>query len=156
MHSKGGFAKKHQYTLALLVFLIIFGAAALYNLGYMSVQWDEMPHLYGGVMLSHGQTWDYLKTYGYYPPLFDLITTGYFQIFGASQVAGRLVAVTFSLLAIAVLFAFAKKTYGAKNALIASVLLGTMPGFFWLTRVTLLETMLIFFFTLAGRTPNRK
>ena len=149
MHSKGGFAKKHQYTLALLVFLIIFGAVALYNLGYMSVQWDEMPHLYGGVMLSHGQTWDYLKTYGYYPPLFDLITTGYFQIFGASQVAGRLVAVTFSLLAIAVLFAFAKKTYGAKNALIASVLLGTMPGFFWLTRVTMLETMLIFFFTLV-------
>jgi len=132
-----------------LAFLIGFVVAALYNLGYMSVQWDEMPHLYGATLLSRGLTWDYMTTYGYYPPIFDLVTTGYFQIFGATQVAGRLVAATFSLLAIGLLFEFTTKTYGPKNALIASVLLGTMPGFFWLSRVTMLETMLIFFFTLA-------
>ena len=39
--------------------------------------------------------------------------------------------------------------YGPKNALLASILLGTMPGFFWVSRVTMLETMLIFFFTLV-------
>jgi 4-amino-4-deoxy-L-arabinose transferase-like glycosyltransferase len=143
------FAKKHQYTLALLVFLVIFAVASLYNLGYMSVQWDEMPHLVGATMLSHGQTWDYMTTYGYYPPVFDLVVTGYFQIFGATQIAGRLVAVTFSLLAIGLLYEFTKRTYGQRNALIAAVLLGTMPGFFWLSRVTMLETMLIFFFTLV-------
>ena len=44
-----------------------------------------------------GQTWDYMTTYGYYPPLFDLVTTGYFQVFGVNEVAGRLVAVTFSV-----------------------------------------------------------
>jgi 4-amino-4-deoxy-L-arabinose transferase-like glycosyltransferase len=141
--------EKYQYRPALLIFLVIFAGALLFNLGYMSVQWDEMPHLNGGLLLSHGQTWDYMTTYGYYPPIFDLVTTGFFQIFGANQVAGRLVAVTFSLLAIAVLFEFTKKTYGVKNALVASVLLGTMPGFFWLSRVTMIETMLIFFFTLV-------
>jgi 4-amino-4-deoxy-L-arabinose transferase-like glycosyltransferase len=113
----------------------------------MSVQWDEMPHLYGATMLSRMQTWDYMTTYGYYPPIFDLAATGFFAVFGANQVSGRLVAVTFSLLAIVLLFEFTKKTYGKKNALIASILLGTMPGFFWLSRVTMLETMLIFFFT---------
>ncbi|MCL4430528.1 MAG: glycosyltransferase family 39 protein, partial [Chloroflexi bacterium] len=133
----------------LLIFLAILGFTAVYNLGYMSVQWDEMPHLYGGLLLSHGQTWDYMTTYGYYPPIFDLVTTGYFHVFGANEVAGRLVAVTFSVLAVWLLFEFTKRTYGAKNALIASVLLGTMPGFFWLSRVTMLETMLIFFFTLV-------
>ena len=133
----------------MLVFLIIFAVAALYNLGYMSVQWDEMPHLYGGLLLSRGQTWDYMTTFGYYPPIFDLVTTGYFQIFGVNEVAGRLVAVTFSLLSIGLLFEFTKRTYGQRNALIASILLGTMPGFFWLSRVTMLETMLIFFFTLV-------
>ena len=148
-HSLGGFAKKHQYRLLLLVFLIGFAIAALYQLGYMSVQWDEMPHLYGATMLSRGQTWDYMTTYGYYPPIFDLVTTGFFQIFGATQVAGRLVAVTFSLLAIGLLFEFTKRMYGQRNALIASILLGTMPGFFWLSRVTMIETMLIFFFTLV-------
>jgi 4-amino-4-deoxy-L-arabinose transferase-like glycosyltransferase len=143
------FAKKHQYTLALLVFLVVFAVAALYNLGYMSVQWDEMPHLVGAKMILQGQTWNYMTTYGYYPPVFDLVTTGYFQIFGATQVAGRLVAVTFSLLAIGLVYEFTKRTYGQKNALIASILLGTMPGFLWLSRVTMLDTMLIFFFTLA-------
>ena len=115
----------------------------------MSVQWDEMPHLVGATMLSRGQTWDYMTTYGYYPPIFDLVTTGYLQIFGVNQIAGRLVAVTFSILAIGLLFEFTKRTYGKKNALITSILLGTMPGFFWLSRVTMLETMLIFFFTLV-------
>jgi hypothetical protein len=133
----------------LLVFLAVFAFGALYDLGYMSVQWDEMPHLYGGLLLTRGQTWDYMTTYGYYPPIFDVVTTGYFQIFGVNEIVGRLVAVTFSLLAIWLLFEFTKKTYGSKNALIASVLLGTMPGVFWLSRVTMLETMLIFFFTLV-------
>jgi 4-amino-4-deoxy-L-arabinose transferase-like glycosyltransferase len=147
--SRMGFVKKHKYTLMLAAFLIVFAAFALYNLGYMSVQWDEMPHLNGGLLLMRGQTWDYMTTYGYYPPLFDLVTTGYFHVFGINEVAGRLVAVTFSVLAIWLLFEFTKRTYGVKNALVASVLLGTMPGFFWLSRVTMLETMLIFFFTLV-------
>jgi 4-amino-4-deoxy-L-arabinose transferase-like glycosyltransferase len=147
--SKVEFIKKHKYILLLLTFLIAFATAALYNLGYMSVQWDEMPHLYGGLLLTRGQTYDYMTTYGYYPPIFDLVTTVYFLLFGVNQVVGRLVAVTFSLLAIWLLYEFTKRTYGRKNALIASFLLGTMPGFFWLSRVTMLETMLIFFFTLV-------
>ena len=88
--SKEEFVKKHRYTLALVAFLIVFAAAALYNVGYMSVQWDEMPHLNGGLLLFRGQTWDYMTTYGYYPPLFDLVTTGYFHVFGVNEVVGRL------------------------------------------------------------------
>jgi 4-amino-4-deoxy-L-arabinose transferase-like glycosyltransferase len=113
----------------------------------MTLQWDEMPHLYGGLLLARGQTGEYLSTYGFYPPVFDIVTMGYLQIFGVNVVAGRLVAFTFSLLAIGILFVFTSRIYGSKNALIASVLLGTMPGFFWLSRVSMLETMLIFFFT---------
>ena len=143
------FIEKNQYRPVLLIILVAFGIAAMYNLGYMSVQWDEMPHLYGGVLLSRGQTWDYMTTYGYYPPVFDLFTTAYFHIFGVNEFAGRLVAVTFAVLSIWLLFEFTKRTYGSKKALIASVFLATMPGFFWLSRVTLLETMLIFFFTLG-------
>ncbi|MCW4004617.1 MAG: glycosyltransferase family 39 protein [Candidatus Bathyarchaeota archaeon] len=140
---------EQKFRLALLFFLIVFACAATYQLDYMSVQWDEMPHLYGGVLLSRGQIWEYMTTYAYYPPIFDLVTTGFFQIFGANEFAGRMVAVTFSLLAIWLVFELSKKTYGQKHAFLASVLLGTMPGVFWLSRVTMLETMLIFFFTLV-------
>lgn len=139
----------HRWRLAFLIFAIIYACVLVYYLGYMSVQWDEMPHLYGGLLLTRGQTQLYLTTYGYYPPLFDLFTTGYLQIFGVSAIAGRLVSVTFALLALWVVYEFANKMYGSRNALLSSVLLGTMPGFFWVSRVTILETMLIFFFTLV-------
>jgi len=91
----------------------------------------------------------YLSINGYYPPFFDLITAGYLKIFGVSTTAGRLVSVTFGLLAVWVVFEFAKRAYGARNAIVAAVLLATMPGFLWLARITLLETVLIFFFTLV-------
>jgi 4-amino-4-deoxy-L-arabinose transferase-like glycosyltransferase len=141
--------QKHKYYLALLAFLVVFIVASTYMLGYMSVQWDEMPHLFGATMLSRGQFWDYMTTYAYYPPVFDVVTTVYFLAFGVNEVAGRLVAVTFAALGIWLLFEFTKRSYGPKHALVAAVLLGTMPGFFWLSRVTMLETMLIFFFTLV-------
>jgi 4-amino-4-deoxy-L-arabinose transferase-like glycosyltransferase len=143
---KKGFNK---WRLALLVFMIVYAVFLLLNLGYMSIQWDEAPHLYSGLLLSRGQPQEYITTYGYYPPLYDLLTTGYFMVFGVSAVSGRLVAVTFSLLTVWLVFEFANCTYGPKNALVASIILGTMPGFFWLSRVAMLETMLMFFFSLS-------
>ena len=141
--------KLHKWRLSLLVFAVVYAVLLTWNLGYMSLQWDEMPHLYGSLLLSRGQTSLYLTTYGYYPPLFDLLTTGYLQIFGISSIAGRLVSVTFAVLAVWVVFELSNKMYGPKNALLASILLGTMPGFFWVSRITMLETILIFFFTLV-------
>ena len=114
--------EKYHYRPALLIFLVIFAVAALLQFGlYVRSMGRDAPSLWRNTSFS-GQTWDYMTTYGYYPPIFDLVTTGYFQIFGVNQIAGRLVAVTFSLLAIVLLFEFTKRTYGQKNALIASVL----------------------------------
>ncbi len=141
--------KANKWRLLFLVFAVVYAYLVTLSLGYMSTQWDEMPHLLGALLLTRGQTQTYLTTYGYYPPLLDLFTTLYIHIFGVTSVAGRLVSVTFSLLALWIVFEFCKKIYGPKNALLASIILGTMPGFFWLSRITLLETMLIFFFTLV-------
>jgi 4-amino-4-deoxy-L-arabinose transferase-like glycosyltransferase len=143
---KTGFNK---WRLALLFFLVIYACFLLLQFGYTSIQWDETPHLYGGLLLTHGRTQEYISTYGYYPPLYDLLTTGNFLILGASAASGRLVAVAFSLLSIWIVFEFAKRTYRPKTALTASILLGIMPGFFWISRVAMLETMLIFFFSLS-------
>ena len=81
----------------------------------MSVQWDEMPHLFGGTLLLRGQIWDYMTTYGYYPPIFDLVTTGFLGVLGSTKVAGRLVAVTFSVLSIWLLFEFTKHAMDQKT-----------------------------------------
>jgi 4-amino-4-deoxy-L-arabinose transferase-like glycosyltransferase len=142
-------SKTNKWRLALLVFTVVYAAFLLLNLGYMSFQWDEMPHMNGGLLLSRGQTDQYLTIYGYYPPVYDIATTAFYQLFGVSAASGRLAAVAFSLLAIWIVFEFANRTYGPKIGLLSSVLLGTMPGFFWLSRVAMLETMLIFFFSLT-------
>ena len=118
-----------KWHLTLLLVISVY-AFLLLGLGAVYIQWDEMPHLYGGLLLNRGQTSLYMTTYGYYPPLFDLLTTGYLQIFGVTSVAGRLVSVTFAVLAIWVVFELSNKMYGPQNALLASILLGTMPGFF--------------------------
>jgi len=141
--------KANKWRLAFLAFVVVYAYLVTLSLGFMSPQWDEMPHLYGGLLLTRGQTWTYLSVNGYYPPFFDLITAGYLKIFGVSTTAGRLVSVTFALLALWVVFEFSRRAYGARNGLISSVLLATMPGFFWVSRVTLLETVLIFFFSLV-------
>ena len=92
--------------------MIVYAVFLLLEIGYMSIQWDEAPHLYGGLILSRGQPQEYVATYGYYPPLYDLLTTIYFLVFGVSAASGRLVAVTFSLLTVLVVFEFANRTYG--------------------------------------------
>ena len=139
----------NRWRLALLAFVLVYGALLLLNLGYMTVQWDEMPHLYGSLLLANGQFRDYVATYGYYPPLYDIATSGFFKLLGASAFSGRLASAAFSLLSVWVVFEFANRNYGPKTAFTASIVLGVTPGFFWLSRAAMLETALIFFFSLA-------
>ncbi|MCW4044009.1 MAG: glycosyltransferase family 39 protein [Candidatus Bathyarchaeota archaeon] len=138
-----------KWRLLLLAFVVVYAFFLTLNLGYMSIQWDEIPHLYGGLLLTRGQFEGYVSTYGYYPPVYDLLATGFFHLFGVSAASGRLVAVMFSLLSIWVVFEFANRTYCPKVALLASIMLGVMPGFFWVSRMAMLETVLMFFFSLA-------
>ncbi|NLE04375.1 MAG: phospholipid carrier-dependent glycosyltransferase [Crenarchaeota archaeon] len=66
---------------------------------------------------------------------------------GVSVFNARLVAVTFALLSLGVIFEFTGKVFDKKTALLAVIFLSTMPGFIWVSRIALVETMLIFFFS---------
>ena len=143
---KSGFDK---WRLAFLAFAVIYALLLLKDLDYMSIQWDEVTHLQGGLFLLRGRFQDYIRLSALYPPMFDVITTGYFKVLGISVLAGRLVSVTFTLLSLWVVFELAYRMYEPKTALISSVLLGIMPGFMWLSRVAMIETMLMFFFTVS-------
>jgi hypothetical protein len=136
-----------KWRLVFLVFLVIYLLVLLSNLGVMAVRWDEANHLDGGLLLLHGRLGKYMSAGLFYPPLDDLILVCYFAIAGPSVFVGRLIGVTFSVLSVWVVFEFANRTYGPKTALVSSILLATMPGFFWLSRLAMLETMLIFFFS---------
>jgi 4-amino-4-deoxy-L-arabinose transferase-like glycosyltransferase len=139
--------RAQKWRIAFLVFAVLFAYFITLNIGYMATQWDEMAHLLGGELLVRGQIHSYMYTEGYYPPLFDLFTTGYMHVFGVTPMAGRLVSATFAVLAVWAVFEFTNRIYGPRNALLAGILLATTPGFVWVSRVSMLESILIFFFT---------
>jgi 4-amino-4-deoxy-L-arabinose transferase-like glycosyltransferase len=136
-----------RWRLVFLFFLIAYTAFLLLYLGYAAIQWDETPHLVSGLLLSRGQIQEYIQEYTFYPPLFDATTALYYIILGASVFSARLVALTFGILSVWVVFEYTYRFYGPKTALLAGILLASMPGFIILCRLALIETMLMFFFS---------
>src|SRR5665811_1050575 len=80
----------------------------------------------------------------FYPPLFSVLTKVSFDLFGASLFSARLVSAVFSILSLWVVFELAYTMYGKKVALLSAFLLAVMPGYFWLSRLALLEVMLVY------------
>ena len=119
------------------------------NLGYNSIRWDELVHVMGAWQLIHGRFTEYLTSSTFYPPMFNLIISAYFTIGGANAVCARLVAVTFALLSLFILFEFVNKMYDSKVALLSVVFFAVMPGVVWASRFAYIETMLEFFFLLS-------
>ncbi len=137
-----------KWQLLFLALLIVIAVFLLYDLAYMNILWDETPHLYGGLLVSQLRLSDYLALTRY-PPLFDAIIAGFFKILGASVFTGRLVSATFGLLSLVVLYKLANRAYGQRVAFLSCVIMASMSGFLWLSRVTLLEMPLEFFFLLT-------
>ena len=144
---KGGFNK---WRIAFLVFAVAFAIVLTINLSYNSIQWDEVTHLNGGLSLLRGDFHSYFNFNAFYPPMYDLFTAGFFGIAGISVLTARLVTVFFSILSLYAVFEFGYRIYSPKIGLFASIFLALMPGFIWLSRLALIETMLIFFFTITA------
>ena len=133
------------------IFLLFYLFLLLFELDYSTIQWDETPHLNGGYLFSEGNFQEYIETESFYPPAFDLITGLFFKILGPNLFSARLVAVIFGVLSVWVVFEMANQLYGPKVGLIASLLIASMPGFVWFSRLALLESMLLFFFSFSWR-----
>jgi 4-amino-4-deoxy-L-arabinose transferase-like glycosyltransferase len=145
IQAKNGFDK---WRLALLIFIAIYAACLLFNISKSAIQWDEITHLNGGSYLLRGEFIDY-GTNMFYPPMFDIVTAGFFEILGITVFSARFVAVVFSILTVWVVFEFTNKLFNKKVALLSAVLFAVMPGYVWLSRMAMIETMLVFFFTVS-------
>ena len=135
-----------KWRLLFLVFASTYAVFVSLDLAGTPIQWDEAAHLSNGVFLLRG---DYAEISSFYPPLFDVVTVGFFRILGVTVVSARLVSLLFSLLSLWLVFELVCRLYGIKTALVASVLLGLSPGYYWLSRVAMIETMMVFFFLLT-------
>jgi len=113
------------------------------------MEWDEVTHFTGGLLLSRGQVGTWVTTNSLYPPIYDLFVAVYYLAIGPSVFAARLVAATFSVLSLFVIFELANRLYDKRTALVSALLFSVMPGIIWLSRIAMIETMLIFVFSLS-------
>jgi 4-amino-4-deoxy-L-arabinose transferase-like glycosyltransferase len=138
-----------KWQVIILIFALSYSFLVILNLNYIPLQWDEVNHFNGALLLIRGQIWQYSATNSFYPPMYNLVTAFYFALAGASVLTGRLVALTFSLLSLFAVYKIAKEMYGQKTALLSGVLFAVMPGIVWLASMALIETMLIFVFCVS-------
>jgi 4-amino-4-deoxy-L-arabinose transferase-like glycosyltransferase len=138
----------NKWRLILVLFLVVYFTILALNIDYALVQWDETQHFVSGLLLRRGEFQEYIQ-FSYYPPLFDVITAVTYAIIGSSLFSVRLVSLGFGILSVWAVFEYAYRLYGPKNALISSVLLASMPGFILVSRLALLETALLFFFSIS-------
>src|SRR5665647_480183 len=142
---KGAFNK---WRIAFLVLALTYFVFIMLNLTNQPMNWDEVGHLNRALELQNGFYNNFVRD-SFYPPLFSIFTKVSFDLFGASLFSARLVSAVFSILSLWVVFESAYTMYGKKAALLSAFLLAVMPGYFWLSRLALLEVMLVFFFMLS-------
>jgi len=141
------FQRYGKWRLAFALFLLAYALLLLLYLNFAAIQWDETPHLVGGLLISRGEIQEYTTKYLFYPPLFDATTALYYLILGANVFSVRLVAYTFGVLTVWLVFEYVYKVYGPRNALLSAILFASMPGIIFASRLALIETMLLFFFS---------
>ena len=138
----------NKWRIAFLVLALTYFVFILLNLIKQPMNWDEVGHLNRALELQNGFYNNFVRD-SFYPPLFSVLTKVSFDLFGASLFSARLVSAVFSILSLWVVFELAYTMYGKKAALLSAFLLAVMPGYFWLSRLALLEIMLVFFFMLS-------
>ncbi len=138
----------NKWRIAFLVLSLTYFVIILLNLTKQPMNWDEVGHLNRALELQNGLYNNFVRD-SFYPPLFSIFTKVSFDLFGASLFSARLVSAVFSILTLWVVFELAYTMYGKKAALLSAFLLAIMPGYFWLSRLALLEIMLVFFFMLS-------
>jgi 4-amino-4-deoxy-L-arabinose transferase-like glycosyltransferase len=138
----------NKWRTAFLILLITYFILILVNLTKQPMNWDEVGHLNRALELQGAFYNNFIRD-SFYPPLFAIFTKVSFDLFGASLFSARLVSAIFSVLTLWIVFELAYTMYGKKAALLSAFLLAVMPGYFWLSRLALLEVMLVFFFMLS-------
>jgi hypothetical protein len=138
----------NKWRLLFLGFVLVYALILLFNFTKSPILWDEISHLNSGTLLYFGQYKTFINN-AFYPPLFDVLACISYKVLGISLFAARLPAVSFSVLALWAIFELSHYLYGGKVALLSAVILGIMPGFFWLSGYAMLETALMFFVTAA-------
>lgn len=140
----------NKWQLCLIIFQVAYGCILVSIISTNSMVWDEVSHLNGGLLLSRGQIVSWAFTNSFYPPIYDSFVAVSFLAFGASIFSARLVSVVFLVLTVFVIYGIANLFYKSqKMALLSAILFAIMPGIIWLSKLAMIETLLLFVVSLS-------
>lgn len=128
------------------LYLVRLGAGTL---------WDNSEPTYGEIVKELFGTGDWLTLHFNYqpwyihPPLWFWTAGASVAVFGLNEFALRLPGALFGLLTVGATYLGARRIYGEVAGLIAALALGTSLEFVMLSRLAILDSMLLFFTTVA-------
>ena len=141
----------NRFTYGLLL-LILVGAAAvrLINLGVPSLWVDEVNHVYAGQSLMKGEEPRFPSgNLNKRALLYSWTVSLSFKLFGVNEFAARLPSVVFGLLAIVVVFYFARSLFNTRIALLSAFLLAFSHNAIGWSRTSRMYTLFQLLFLLA-------
>jgi 4-amino-4-deoxy-L-arabinose transferase-like glycosyltransferase len=150
-------ARPQSAMTARLLFFATIGCIAgayLLRLGQGSL-WDNSEPTYGEIVKEIFRTRDWLTLHFDYaawfvhPPLWFWTAAASVSAIGLNEFALRLPSAIFGVLCAVATYRAAARMYGPYAAPIAALAVGTSLEFFVLARLAILDTMLVFFTTLA-------
>lgn len=142
---------KNRNVLAMLGILALGGILRLWNLHHLFNavhDSDEGIYSIGARFMSEGflPYQDFILTH---PPLFNLILSGIYDIFGYDFFYGKYLAVALSLASIILIYLIGKKLFHPTAGLIAAALFAVSPEMVYVGRRVVQEPMGIFLIILA-------
>ncbi len=130
--------------------IILFTAGILLSYQFNKPFWGH--HDWNGVywgIVARNFSRDQFTFNFHYPPLFPLIWSWFFGIFGIHNWVSRLMAASFSLGSIAIFYFLVKKFFSVKTAFLASILWIFTPMFIYFGKMPVHEIPLMFFVLLS-------
>ncbi|MDQ7054798.1 MAG: glycosyltransferase family 39 protein [candidate division KSB1 bacterium] len=141
----------NRFAFAVLL-LILLGAAAvrLINLGVPSLWVDEVNHVYAGQSLMNGEEPRFPSgNLNERALLYSWTVAISFKLFGVNEFAARLPSVAFGLLAIVVVFFFARSLFNTRIALLSAFLLAFSHNAIGWSRTSRMYTLFQLLFLLG-------
>ncbi|MEI8350598.1 MAG: glycosyltransferase family 39 protein [Candidatus Omnitrophota bacterium] len=134
----------------IIVLLLVASFVLLWNLGTGSLtSWDEAVYAQVAREILISNNWVDLTYMGGAwsdkPPLCMWMTAIFYKLFGVSEFSARFFSSLCGIGTIVVTYAFAKKLYSRKTALVAALMLLSTQHFIWSAKVSMLDSALTFF-----------
>ncbi len=139
---------RKKFILSLLIIISFLRIASVFTISNNDLIFDEASHMNIARGLVEGLDFGYIPGEGYSdafrPPLYPLVLSLFFSLLGSSELVARSVSSIFGILAVIAIYFLGKKLYNENIGLYSSLILSTIPTYWFYSSKALVEGMLIF------------